>query len=385
MRNSHNPVSTCALFAGSTLAAAWSPLASAAFGNLNMTPGVTPISRAVYDLHMTVLWVCVVIGVVVFGVMFYSILKFRKSQGAVAAHFHENTTVEVIWTAIPFVILVAIAVPATRTLVAMENTGNADVSIVATGYQWKWHYNYLDEGISFFSTLDAASNKARQLQSGIDPRTVPEYLLNVDNPLVVPTKKKVRILTTANDVIHAWWVPALGTKRDAIPGYINESWFSIDEPGTYRGQCAELCGKDHGFMPIVVIAKNESDYAAWVQEKKSAASAAAAADDPNRAWTLDELKARGEQVYAKACASCHQQSGQGTPGNVPALAGSEVAAGALEDVLDLVMYGPAGAQEHAFKEKLSDVEIASVIAYTRNAFGNSAGDGPQPKDVAGLR
>lgn len=251
-------------------------LAKAEWG-LNLTQGVTPYSHIVYDLHMLVLDVCIVIGVIVFGAMFYSMFKFRKSQGAKAAQWHESTKVEILWTIIPFLILISVAVPATRALIMMENVSGSDMTIKVTGYQWKWHYQYLDEGIAFFSTLAQDSNMARQLGSGVDPNTVEHYLLEVDNHLVVPTHKKIRFLTTAGDVIHAWWVPALGWKRDAVPGYINESWAEILEPGTYRGQCAELCGKDHGFMPIVVDALSPEDYAAWVAKMKAAAQHAATA------------------------------------------------------------------------------------------------------------
>ncbi len=246
------------------------PRAAMAEWGLNLPRGVTPYSNIVYDLHMLVLGICVVIGVVVFGLMFYSIIAFRKSAGVKAAQWHESTKVEILWTIIPFLILIGMAVPATKALIMMENVSNADMTIKVTGYQWKWHYQYLDDGINFFSTMANDSNMARQLHSGIDPASVPNYLLEVDNHLVVPVGKKIRFLTTAGDVIHAWWVPALGWKRDAIPGYINESWAEIQTAGTYRGQCAELCGKDHGFMPIVVDALSAEDYAAWVTKMKAA-------------------------------------------------------------------------------------------------------------------
>ncbi|MEQ8232142.1 MAG: cytochrome c oxidase subunit II [Gammaproteobacteria bacterium] len=251
------------------------PTASHADWGLNLTEGVTPFSRTVYDLHMLILWICVIIGVVVFGLMGYSVLKFRKSQGAKAAQWHESTKVEVLWTLIPFIILVGIAVPATKALIMMEDVSGADMTIKVTGYQWKWHYQYVDDGIGFFSTIDADSNRARQIGSGIAPESVDNYLLNVDNHLVVPVNKKIRFLTTAGDVIHAWWVPALGWKRDAIPGFINESWARIEEPGIYRGQCAELCGKDHGFMPVVVEALPEAEYQAWLEKMKGATQQAA--------------------------------------------------------------------------------------------------------------
>jgi cytochrome c oxidase subunit 2 len=257
------------------LGAALAPAAHAEWG-LNMTRGVTDISRRVYDLHMIMLWVCVVIGIVVFGVMIYSIVAFRKSKGAIPdTSMVHNTRVEIVWTTIPVLILIASAVPAARTLIETENAANTELTILATGYQWRWGYEYVDSGVNFFSTLDRASNEARQLQSGIDPNSVPNYLLSVDHPLVVPVDTKIRVLLTAQDVIHAWWVPALAVKKDAIPGFTNEVWFKIDadKVGIYRGQCAELCGRDHGFMPIVLDARSKEDFAKWLAEQKAAAAA----------------------------------------------------------------------------------------------------------------
>jgi cytochrome c oxidase subunit 2 len=257
------------------LGAALAPAAHAEWG-LNMTRGVTDISRRVYDLHMIMLWICVVIGIVVFGVMIYSIIAFRKSKGAVPdTSMVHNTKVEIVWTTIPVLILIASAVPAARTLLETENATNTELTILATGYQWRWGYEYVDSGVSFFSTLDRASNEARQLQSGIDPNSVPDYLLNVDHPLVVPAGVKVRMLLTAQDVIHAWWVPAVAVTKDAIPGFTNEAWFKIDadKVGIYRGQCAELCGRDHGFMPIVLDVRSKEDFAKWLAEQKAAAAA----------------------------------------------------------------------------------------------------------------
>ena len=245
------------------------PASASAEWGLNLPRGVTPFSREIYDLHMLILGICVVIGVAVFGVMFYSIVAFRKSKGAQAAQWHESTVVEMLWTVAPFLILVGMAVPATKALIMMEDVSGADMTIKVPGYQWKWHYEYIEEGVELYSTISSDSNVARRLDSGIDPNTVQNYLLDVDNRLIVPVNQKIRFLTTAGDVIHAWWVPALGWKRDAVPGFINESWALIDEIGVYRGQCAELCGKDHGFMPIVVEAVSESDYAAWIEQQKS--------------------------------------------------------------------------------------------------------------------
>jgi len=274
--------------ARNTLAAAAAflaaPLAHAesGWGLLNMPEGVTELSKKIYDLHMIIFWVCVVIGVVVFGVMTYAIVTFRKSKGAVPdTTMVHSTKAEIIWTVIPVVILVVMAVPAARTLIAIEDTRNTELTIKVTGYQWKWQYEYIDDDIGFFSTLDRASDEARQLQSGLDPNQVPDYLLNVDNPLVVPEDTKVRLLLTAQDVIHAWWVPDFGMKKDAIPGFVNELWFKVDKgkSGTYRGQCAELCGRDHGFMPIVVKVLPKDEYAAWLAAQKAAAAPADAGSE----------------------------------------------------------------------------------------------------------
>jgi len=250
--------------------------AMAAWSDINLRVGVTELSRDIHGLHMLILWICVAIAVAVFGVMIYSIATFRKSKGAVPATFDHNTKAEVIWTVIPVIILVAMAIPAARTLVKIDDTRGSELTVKVTGYQWKWQYEYVGEGVSFFSTLARTSDEARQLDSGIDPSSVENYLLEVDNPLVVPQGRKVRVLITANDVIHAWWVPDFGMKKDAIPGYINELWFRADEPGTYRGQCAELCGRDHGFMPVVVVVKPQAEYDAWLAEQKAARQAAAA-------------------------------------------------------------------------------------------------------------
>lgn len=351
--------------------------ASAEYG-LNLKRGVTPISQSAYDLHMLILWICVAIAVVVFGVMFISIVKHRKSKGVTPAQFHESTTVEMVWTVVPFVILVAMAIPATKALIVMEDTSNADISIKATAYQWKWGYEYMDEGISLISSLSTPKEQIlNQEEKGEN------YLLEVDNPIVVPVNKKIRLLLTSNDVIHAWWIPELGMKKDAIPGFVNEMWFNIENEGTYRGQCAELCGKDHGFMPIVVIAKNDADYQAWVKEQKGAASAEAAAAD--REWTMEELMAKGEKVYNTSCAACHQANGEGVPGAFPGLKGSAVATGPKGDHLAMTMNGKPGTAMAAFAGQLSDVDMAAVVTYERNAWGNNAGDLVQPSEVKAAR
>ncbi len=356
----------------------WAGPALAEYG-LNMPRGVTSLSKAAYDLHMLIFWICVVIGIVVFGVMFYSIYHHRKSKGAVPAQFHESTTIEVVWTVIPMLILIGMAIPATRTLIAMEDTREADMSILITGYQWKWKYDYLDEDISFFSSLTTP----RQQIANVEEKGE-NYLLEVDNPVVVPVGKKIRFLTTAADVIHSWWVPDLGWKRDSIPGFVNESWALIEEPGTYRGQCAELCGKDHGFMPIVLIAKPEAEYQQWVASHKQ--SAAAAAGEAEREWSMDELVAKGEQVYQTACSACHQANGQGIPNVFPALAGSALATtGAIEEHADTIVNGRAGTAMQAFGAQLDDVELAAVITYTRNAWGNETGTSMQPAQIKAMR
>ena len=344
----------------------------------NLMEGVTDISHRVYDLHMLVFWICVVVCVGVFAVLIYSIMTHRKSKGAVPATFHESTTVEIIWTTIPFLILVGMAVPATTTLLALEDTRDADMSIQVTGYQWKWKYDYLDEDISFFSVLTTP----REQITGDAPKGE-TYLVDVDNPVVVPINKKIRFLITSNDVIHSWWVPDLGWKQDAVPGFINDAWTELKEPGTYRGKCAELCGKDHGFMPIVLIAKTEEDYAAWVAEQKGAA--AAEVEAATQTWTMDDLMARGESVYNTNCAACHQPNGQGIPGVFPAIAGSAIATGDVTGHTDIVMNGKTGTAMQAFGAQLNDVDLAAVITYQRNAFGNDAGDMVQPSDVAAAR
>ena len=345
---------------------------------LNLRPGVTPISREAYDLHMLIMWICVVIGVVVFGAIFISILKHRKSKGVQPAQFHESTTVEIIWTIIPFLILIGMAIPATKALVAMEDTSNSDLTIKVTGYQWKWGYDYIDDGVSFISSLATPKEQIYDMQEKGE-----NYLLEVDKPLVVPTNKKVRLLITASDVIHAWWVPDLGMKKDAIPGFVNEMWFQIDTEGTYRGQCAELCGKDHGYMPIVVVAKNEADYGKWMSAQKTASDAVAAAAE--REWEISELLERGEKVYSGTCAACHQANGEGIPGAFPAIKDSAVATGPAGDHLALVMHGKAGTAMTAFAGQLSDVDLAAVVTYQRNAWGNNVGDLIQPAEVKAAR
>ncbi len=348
---------------------------------LNLTEGVTKISRDVYDLHMLIFWVCVFIGIGVFGTMFYSIYHHRKSKGHKAEQFHENTTVEIIWTIIPTVILIGMAIPATKTMLEMDDVQEADMSIKVTGWQWKWEYEYLDNGIHFFSSLDEASNKARQLGSDIDPKTVKNYLLDVDNPLVVPINTKIRFLFTAADVIHSWWVPELGWKKDANPGFINEAWTYIEKPGTYRGQCTELCGKDHAFMPVVVIAMEKEDYKKWLEDKKASAAAEASAAD--KEWSKEELIAKGEAVYANNCASCHMPDGSGMPGTFPAIKGSPIVTGDMDTQIEIMMNGKG--MMPAFGQMLSAVDFAAVATFIRNGLGNSVGDSIQPSAIQSMQ
>ena len=365
----------------------------------NMPIGVTELSRDVYHLHMLIFWVCVGIAVLVFGAMFYSVFAHRRSRHPKPADFHESTSIEIIWTIIPFAILVLMAIPAAGTLIRMEDMRNSELSIKVTGYQWKWQYEYLDQGIGFYSTLHADSNRARQLHSGIDPTTVPNYLLEVDNRLVVPTKKKIRFLITANDVIHAWWVPDLAVKKDAIPGFVNEMWAVIDEPGIYRGVCAELCGRDHGFMPVVVEAVEPAAFEQWLAAKKAgqptqighgpsptqvAAATTPAAEAPVAAAPQPEqtaaapapqpaaapASADGQKVYTTQCAACHQATGQGMPPSFPSLVNSAVVNGPVEAHIQHTLKGKNLMPPFAH---LSDADIAAALTYERTSWGNKGG------------
>ncbi|MCK4494298.1 MAG: cytochrome c oxidase subunit II [Methylococcales bacterium] len=348
---------------------------------LNLMKGVTKASNDIYDLHMLILWICVFIGVAVFGTMFYSIYYHRKSKGHKAEQFHENTTIEIIWTIIPTIILIAMAIPATKLMIEMDDVSESEMSIKVTGWQWKWEYEYMDNGIHFFSSLDAKSNEARQLGSDIDPRTVDHYLLNVDKPLVIPTHTKIRFLFTAADVLHSWWVPDLGWKKDTIPGFINESWTLVEKAGTYRGQCAELCGKDHGFMPIVVIAMDKPEYDLWVKEQKALAKAEVASAE--KEWTQVALMAQGKEVYTNNCASCHMDDGSGMQGTFPAIASSTIVTGDIAGEINIVMNGRG--MMPAFGAMLSAADFAAVITYTRNSFGNAVGDLVQPSKIKSLQ
>ena len=363
-----------------TIGAAWavsqSALADYAY---NLQTPASQVAREVFHLHNLIMLVCVGIFVVVFGAMFYSLFKHRKSVGHKAAHFHENTTVEIIWTVIPFIILVGMAYPAAKIVIEMKDTSNPDMTVKITGYQWKWGYDYLNDGVHFYSTLSTP----REQINGTEAKDE-HYLLEVDQPMVVPVGKRVRLLITANDVIHSWWVPAFGVKQDGIPGFIRDSWFKADTIGTYRGQCAELCGKDHGFMPIVVKVVSEEDYKAWVANKKGSAQAAAA--DNGKTFDIKELVERGEKVYQANCAACHQANGMGLPGTFPALNGSKVATGPIADHIKIVLHGGRpGTAMVGFADRLSDAEIAAVVTYERNAWDNKMGDAAQPADIAAAR
>jgi cytochrome c oxidase subunit II len=344
----------------------------------------TPASRMAEDidwLHRVIMWIIVVIFVGVFGFMFYACYAHRKSVGHKAAQFHENTTVELLWTVIPALILIVIAIPATRVVIAQKDTSAPDLTIKVTGYQWKWGYDYLrgeGEGISFVSTL---STPREQIENK-EPKGE-HYLLEVDNEVVVPVGKKVRVITTAADVIHAWWIPAFGAKQDAIPGFLRDIWFRAEKEGTYRGQCTELCGKEHGFMPIVVRVVSAPEYTKWVGEQKQAM--AASADDPAKTWEAKDLVARGEKVYASNCVACHQAQGQGTPAmKAPALAGDKFVTGDKSGPIDTVLNGRPNTAMQAFAKNLSDTEIAAVLTYARNSWGNKAGE-IQPAEVKARR
>jgi cytochrome c oxidase subunit 2 len=363
------------------LGALYSGAAAAAYQWNFQTPG-TKVAQEVSDLHLLMMAIILVIFVAVFGAMFYSIYAHRKSVGHKAAQFHENTTVEVLWTVVPIIILVLMAWPATRMLFAVRDTAQADITVKATGYQWKWGYDYIKgegEGISFLANLSTPQDQIH----GKAPKGE-HYLLETDNHLVVPVGKKIRVLTTAADVVHAWYVPALAVKQDAIPGFIRDTAFRADKEGIYRGQCAELCGKEHGFMPVVVEVVSQEKYTAWVGEQKK--KLAAAAEDPSKKWELAELRARGEKVYATNCVACHQANGKGVPGAFPALDGSKVVNGPLADNLAVVLNGRPGTAMQAFGKQLSATDIAAAITYIRNAWGNKPPQNVvQPSEVLAAR
>ena len=365
------------VFSGAVLAFL-SPLA-AAQNQVNMSPGVTEIGADIFALHMLIMWICVVIGVAVFAVMFYSIYAHRKSKGHQASQFHESTKVEVAWTVVPFLILIAMAVPATSTLLEVYDNDEAELDILITGYQWKWKYEYLlesGEPVAFFSNLATSQEEIYNTDKKGD-----NYLLEVDEPLVIPTNTKVRFLVTANDVIHSWWVPEIAVKRDAIPGFINEAWTRVPEEGIYRGQCTELCGAYHGFMPVEVHAVSRDEFDAWMAAKRGAA--AAQTQLAMQTLSVDDLMDQGKAVYDSACLACHGAQGQGGIGN--AIAGSAVVMGDLSNHMAVVAKGVSGTAMQAFGGQLNDVEMAAVLTYQRNAFGNNTGDVVQPGDVNGMK
>ena len=346
--------------------------------SINLRRGATDISGQVYDLHMLMFFICIAIAVAVFGVMFASMYLHRKSRGAKPAHFHENVKVEIAWTVVPFIILILMAIPAAKTLIAMQDTSEPDLTVVVTGSQWKWHYRYMDRDVEFYSLM---ATQREQIENKFEKGA--NYLLEVDRPLVIPTGQKVRFLITSDDVIHSWWVPDFAVKKDANPGFINESWAKVNEPGVYRGQCAELCGKDHGFMPVVVIAKEPAEFDAWINEQEEAARQAKEEEQRllSMNMSMDELMDEGKRVYNATCAACHMPNGEGLPGVFPALKGSEMV---LEDQtahIDIVLNGKTGTAMQAFGKMLSLKDIAAVVTYERNAWGNNTGDMVQAKDV----
>jgi cytochrome c oxidase subunit 2 len=345
---------------------------------LNLPSGVTDISQEVFGLHMLMFTICVVIAVLVFGAMFISMYLHRKSRGAKPANFHENVKVEIVWTVVPFIILIAMAVPAANTLIAMEDTSEADMTVLVTGSQWKWHYKYMDRDVEYFSLLATPKNQINnRFEKGEN------YLLEVDRPLVIPTGKKVRFLITSDDVIHSWWVPDFAIKKDANPGFINEVWTNVNEPGIYRGQCTELCGKDHGFMPVVVIAKEPAEYEAWISEQEAIQVQAKAEEQRllSMSMSMEELMVEGERVYNGVCAACHMPNGEGLPGVFPALKGSPMALNDIPGHIDIILNGKTGTAMQAFGKQLTLSEIAAVVTYERNAWGNNTGDIVQAKDV----
>ena len=351
--------------------------AFAQWDNMNMREGVTQVSRDVFELHMLIFYICVAIGTLVFGVMFFSLFRYTKKRNPVPSTFHESTKLEFAWTLVPFLILVAMAVPASKTLQDIYQDEEGEINIQVVGYQWKWEYKYLEDDINFFSNLSTDQDEIYNL--------VPKgenYLLEVDEPLIIPVNTRVRFLITANDVIHSWWVPDFAIKQDAIPGFINTAWTRVEEPGIYRGNCTELCGKNHGFMPVVVKVVEQEEYDNWILSKKN--EAIKLAELTEKEWSLAELTSRGEGVYEKNCVACHQASGQGMPPIFPALAGSEIALYDKSRHLEILMEGVQGAAMQSYANQLSEVDMAAVITYTRQAWGNAEnGDGAYvvPKDI----
>lgn len=344
---------------------------------LNMPKGVTEISRQTHGLHMTIFWLCVIIGVLVYGVLIWSLFKYRKSKGAQSATWHENIKIEILWTVVPFLLLIGMAIPSTKVLREIYDPSESELDIMVTGYQWRWQYEYLDESgenVSFFSNLATPEDQIYDRAEKGE-----HYLLEVDEPLVIPVNTKVRFLLTAADVIHSWWVPEFAVKKDAIPGFINESWAIAEKTGTYRGQCTELCGQDHGFMPVVVKVVEQDEFDAWYAERQAAA--AELAELATQEWSLEQLMEQGQTVYNTYCMSCHQAEGQGLPPAFPALAGSEIATGPIEDHIDVVLNGVSGTAMAAFGGVLNPVDTAAVITFERNSWGNDMGDMVTPVEI----
>jgi cytochrome c oxidase subunit II len=369
--------------------------------DVNIPPPATPIANQIYDLHMGIIWVCIGIFVVVFGAMFYSVLKFRKSLGAKPdVNFHESTLIEIIWTIIPFLILIGMAIPATKTVLEMKDASNPDLTVKVTAYQWGWQYEYQQEGIAFYSNLSTPWTQIGLPNAPAAADKGKGYLLEVDHPLVVPVGKKVRLLITSNDVIHGWYMPTLGVNQYGIPGFIKDAWIKVDKAGTYKGQCSQICGKLHGFMPITVTAMNDAEYGEWLHDAKAqfavprsagaksaeggAPAQVAALEDPNKKYTLDELKKRGEQVFTANCAGCHQANGMGLPGMFPALNKSKVVTGPKAEQIKVLMNGRQGTAMVSFA-RLTDTEIAAVITYTRNSWDNKSGEMIQPAEIKAAR
>ncbi len=363
--------------------------------DVNIPQPASPIAAQIYGLHMYILWVCAIIFVIVFSLMFYSIFKFRKSKGAKPdVNFHESTLIEIIWTIIPFIILIAMAVPATKTILDMKDTSSPDLTVKVTGFQWGWRYDYNAEGLGFYSNLATPWSQIGQPGTGSTEKQGSDYLLEVDNPLVVPVGKRIRLLVTSNDVIHGWYVPQLGINQYGIPGFIKDVWFKADTVGTFKGQCSQICGKLHGYMPIVVVVKSESDYAKWVEDSKAkwgskaltvgASAVAAPAEDDNKVFTIAEAKEKGEKIYAANCVPCHQANGKGMPPAFPPLAGSKIVLGPSDQQINVVLNGRTGTAMQSFA-RLSNSEIAAVITFTKNSFGNSVGKVIQPADIKSAR
>jgi cytochrome c oxidase subunit II len=378
--------------------AAFGSTAAWADYDVNILPPATPIANQIYGLHMYILYVCAVIFIIVFAMMFYSIFKFRKSAGAKPdVNFHESTLIEIIWTIIPFIILIAMAIPATKTVLDMKDTSNPDLTIKVTAYQWGWRYDYSAEDFGFYSNLSTPWSQIGQPGSPATEAKGKDYLLEVDNIVVVPVNKRVRLLVTSNDVIHGWYVPQLGVNQYGIPGFIKDAWFKAEKVGVYKGQCSQICGKLHGYMPITVEVKSETDYAKWIKDgqakwgkgaaltaSNSAPKTDAPTEDPAKKFTLAEAKEHGEKVYAANCVACHQLTGKGMPPAFPALSGSKVVQGPLDAQIGVLLNGRPGTAMQSFA-RLSDTDLAAVITYTKNSWDNSAGKVAQPSDIKAAR